>query len=87
MIRPFEQQSRLERVLRSFLWHPQDQLKRCQASLPKHVKKKEYKEAGECLDSIRASENQIRQWEYILELYESELLSPDLPLCGDGAGI
>lgn len=70
--RPFDQQTKLERVLRSHLWAPQDRLERMTANLPKHVKKKEFKEAAECQECIREAESEIEQWEYILRVYEDE---------------
>lgn len=71
-IRPHAEQTTLERVLRSHLWIPQDQLARAKESLPRHVKRKEYKEAAACQDRIWKAESEIKDWEYLLELYEQE---------------
>lgn len=79
-IRPHAEQTPLERVLRSHLWQPQDQLARAKESLPKHVKRKEYREAADCQDRIWKAESEIKDWEYLLELYEQERKSPNAKL-------
>lgn len=78
-IRPFAEQTTLERVLRAHLWQPKNVLQRATESLPKHAKLKEYKEAGEFQERIRNAEDEIEQWEYLLELYEQERQSPNDP--------
>lgn len=76
-IRSFEEQTPLERVLRAHLWQPMDLLRRCQERLPKLVKNKEYKEAGECQAWIIQANRDIEHWENILSLYEAERQSPN----------
>ena len=78
MTRPFEEQTALERTLRAHLWQPTDRLKRALESLPGHVRKKEYREAGDCQTAIRNAESEIKKWEHILALYEAER-KPDEP--------
>lgn len=75
LIRQFEQQTTLERVLRSHLWQPTDSKRSAEERLPGHVKRKEYSQAADCQKTIRESESQIKDWTYILDLYESEFHS------------
>ena len=76
-IRPHEEQTPLERVLRSHLWYPNDILARGQVEMPKCVKAKEYQEAADWQKLMRKAEREIKDWTYILELYEQERKSPN----------
>ena len=76
-IRPHEEQTTLERVLRSHLWHPNDILARGAKELPKCVRAKEYKDAAEWQKLMRKAEQDKEQWEYLLKLYEEERQSPN----------
>lgn len=58
-----------------------DLLKRCEERLPKLVRNKEYKEAGECQTWISQAKRDIKDWEYILSLYEAERQAPNAALC------
>lgn len=71
-IRPHEEQTPLERVLRSHLWYPNDILARGAKELPKCVKAKEYRQAADWQELIRKAESDKKDWEYLLELYEQE---------------
>ena len=71
-IRPFNEQTPLEKVLRARLWHPTDALRRATESLPAHVKRKEYREAAYCQDQIIKATREREAWLYLLELYEME---------------
>lgn len=71
-IRPFDQQTPLERVLRAALWRPVDALRCAEDNLPKHVKREEYSEAANCQRRISEAKTQIDEWNYLLELYEAE---------------
>jgi hypothetical protein len=75
-IRPFEEQTLLERTLRAHLWQPTDALRRAEENLPKHAKRKEYREAAECQTRIIEAESEIKVWTHLLELYEAERQSP-----------
>lgn len=70
--RSHAEQSPLERTLRSHLWQPTDLLARATASLPGHVRKKEYAEAAQCQTSIIKAKMEIEKWENLLALYEAE---------------
>jgi len=70
--RPFEQQTPLERTIRAYLWAPTDKLSRATQSLPLHVRRKEYKAAAACQESIRRAEEEIKTWTDLLHLYEQE---------------
>lgn len=76
-IRPSEQQTPLERALRSQLWFPTDALQRAEEDLPKHVRRKEYRAAAECQTMIIKAEIEIKTWTHLLELYEAERKSSD----------
>ncbi len=76
-MRPYEEQSPLERVLRSHLWQPQYHLALARQNLPQHVKRKKYREAAECQALIVKAELEIKEWEHLLELYEQERKSPN----------
>lgn len=71
-IRPHEEQSSLERTLRSLRWQPADRLERMNRDLPGHVRRKEYRAAADCQDAIRKAEAQIKMWDDLLALYEEE---------------
>lgn len=71
-IRPHEEQTPLERVLRSHLWYPNDIIARGTKELPKCVKAKEYRQAADWQELIRKAESEIKDWTYLLELYEHE---------------
>jgi len=47
MIRPFEEQTTLEKRMRALLWAPTDARNRAVAALPKLIKGGAYKEAEE----------------------------------------
>jgi len=76
-IRPHEEQTPLERVLRSHLWYPNDILARGAKELPKCVKAKEYRQAADWQELMRKAECEKKDWEYLLELYEQERQSPN----------
>ena len=76
-IRPQEEQTPLERVLRSHLWSPNDILARGKVELPKCVKSKEYRQAADWQELMRKAESDIKDWTYLLELYEQERKSPN----------
>ena len=76
-IRPFEEQTALERTIRAKMWQPQDRLKRAGESLAGHVKKKEYQAAADCQSAMRKAASEIAIWEDILNLYEQERQSPN----------
>ncbi len=80
MTRPFDKQSPLEKLLRVFLYSPVSKLDRLSALLPKHVKKKEYRQAANCLDGIRQAEREVDMFNQLLELYEAERIDPTPPL-------
>jgi hypothetical protein len=84
VIRPHEQQTTLERVLRSHLWEPTDKLRRAEERLPGHVKRKEYREAAECQTTIMKSGREIEVWTYLLKLYEAERQTPNTQICNLG---
>src|SRR5436189_1810652 len=71
-MRPFEQQSTLERWIRAALWHPTDALRRAKQTLPGAVKQKNYALAAQCQEIIRASTHEISRWQDFLNLYEAE---------------
>jgi len=71
-IRPHEEQTPLERVLRCHLWYPNDILARGAKELPKCVKAKEYRQAADWQELMRKAESELKDWTYILELYEQE---------------
>lgn len=71
-IRPHEEQTPLERVLRSHLWYPNDILARGAKELPKCVKAKEYRQAADWQELMRKAESEKKDWEYLLQLYEQE---------------
>lgn len=77
VIRPHEEQTPLERVIRSHLWGPNDILARGEKELPKCVKAKEYQEAANWQKLMQKAESEIKDWEYLLELYEQERKSPN----------
>lgn len=83
-IRPFDHQTTLEKVLRSNLWKPNDILVRGAIALPKCIKAKEYKEAAVWQDRLRKAEDEKKQWEYILELYEQERQAPNAEVSDGG---
>lgn len=76
-IRPFDDQTPLERVLRAHLWTPTDKLRRAEEKLPLHVRRKEYREAAECQMAIIKARSDIKDWTHILELYEAERQPPN----------
>lgn len=71
-IRPHEEQTPLERVLRSHLWYPTDIIARGTKELLKCVKAKEYRQAADWQELMRKAESEIKDWTYVLELYEQE---------------
>jgi hypothetical protein len=76
-IRPHEEQTTLEIVLRSHLWYPNDIIARGKVELQKCVKAKEYQEAADWEKLISKAEREVKDWTYILELYEQERKSPN----------
>ena len=76
-IRPHEEQTPLERVIRSQLWYPKDILARGAQELPKCVKAKEYREAADWQELMWKAEAEVKQWEDILVMYEAERQSPN----------
>lgn len=77
--RTWDQMSSLERTLRSHLYTPTDLKKRAEADLPKHVRRKEYRQAAQCQDSIRKAEQAIAMWQYLIDLYLQETQAPKTP--------
>jgi len=77
-IRPFEEQTALERTIRAIMWQSQDRLKRAEASLAGYVKRKEYQAAADCQTAMRKAASEIAIWEEILNLYEQERQSPNI---------
>lgn len=77
--RPWAQMSSLERTLRSHLYTPTDLKKRAEADLPKHVRRKEYREAAQCQDSIRRADRDIAMWQHLIDLYLQETQAPKAP--------
>ena len=71
-VRPFDQQSTLEKCIRAELWHPTDALKRANEALPIAVKEKRYADAALLQTAIRDSERDIKRWTEFLALYEAE---------------
>lgn len=71
--RPHEQQTALEKTLRAYLWTPTDRLERATAALAGHIKRKEYRAAADCQETIRKAQHEIDQWTHLLELYEDAL--------------
>ena len=59
------------------MWQPQDRLKRAEASLAGHVKRKEYQAAADCQAAMRKAASEIAIWDGILKLYEQERQSPN----------
>lgn len=78
-IRPHEEQTVLERAIRSHLWYPNDILARGAKELPKCVKAREYRQAADWQELMRKAESEKKDWEYILELYEQERKSQNDP--------
>jgi len=78
-IRPYEEQTTLERVLRSHLWYPNNILDRGAKALPKCVKAKEYRQAADWQELMRKAASDKKDLEYLLELYEQERQSPNAP--------
>jgi hypothetical protein len=71
-MRPFEQQSELERRLRNYLYSPTERCGRLKPEFSRSVRRKEYRNAANCEDAIIKSEKEIQQWNELLELYEKE---------------
>ena len=62
----------MQHLLEVHLWHPMDAIKRAEESLPKHVRRKEYKEAAECQTKIIRAKNEIVQWNELIDVALSE---------------
>jgi hypothetical protein len=75
-MRPFEEQTILEKYIRSALWHPANALKTAEEALPRAVRSKDYILAGEHVKTIRASRREIEKWEEFLALYEAQFYGP-----------
>lgn len=78
VVRPFEEQTPLEKTIRAIMWHPEDAVRRCEENLAKHARRKEYRAAADCQDRIRKAKAEIGMWQNILTLYEAERCTHDL---------
>jgi hypothetical protein len=72
VMRPFEQQTALERELRVHLWIANDTLSRGERALPRCVKRQEYAEAGQWQRRMLQAESDKEDFKHLLELYELE---------------
>lgn len=77
---PFEEQSTLERWIRSELYHPTERKKRAEEGLPAAIKKKSYSLAASYQEDIRKSEIEIKQWTQFLNLYHAEFRGEGTPM-------
>ena len=71
-MRPFEQQSALERTLRAHLWHPVEFLSNYDKKLKSAVKNGRYQEAVDLQTRASRAKLEVCDWENLLELYEAE---------------
>lgn len=71
-VRAYQDQTPLERVIRSHLWQPADLIRRATARLPELVKNKEYRQAADLQEAASEAELVLSDWKYILDLYEAE---------------
>lgn len=71
-MRPFEEQSPLERVIRSHLWGPDEFLKNYDSRLKEALKKKDYQLAWQLEQRHCTSKADSDTWKHILDLYEFE---------------
>lgn len=62
----------LEHLLDVELWHPTDARRRAEENLPKHVRRKEYRDAAECQTRITKAGFEIERWNGLIAVARKE---------------
>ena len=62
----------MEHLLDVHLWRPADALRRAEEHLPKHARRKEYREAAECQTRIIKATTEINNWNGLIAMARQE---------------